>query len=151
MDFARFFHVTGVVIWVGGMFFAYLALRPAAASVLQPPQRLSLWQETFRRFFVWVWLSVAGILASGLWMIAHYGGLGAVGRHVHIMLALGVAMMLIFAHVYFSPYRRLSRGVREQDWKAAAQALGQIRKLVAINLTLGLVTVAAALIGRMLA
>jgi uncharacterized membrane protein len=148
MDLARFVHVIGVAIWVGGMFFAYTALRPAAAALLEPPLRLPLWQETFRRFFFWVWLSVAGILASGLWMIALYGGFRAVGRHVHIMLALGVAMMLIFAHVYFSPYRRLSRGVRAQDWKAAGQALGQIRKLVAVNLSLGLLTIAVALVGR---
>jgi uncharacterized membrane protein len=151
MDLARFIHVIGVAIWVGGMFFAYMALRPAAAALLGPPQRLPLWQETFRRFFFWVWLSVAGILASGFWMIALYGGFGAVGWHVHIMLALGVAMMLIFAHVYFAPYRRLSREVRGQDWKAAGQALGQIRKLVAVNLTLGLLTIAVALVGRWLA
>ena len=27
-------HVLGIVVWVGGMFFAYMALRPVAASVL---------------------------------------------------------------------------------------------------------------------
>jgi uncharacterized membrane protein len=148
MDLARLLHVIGVAIWVGGMFFAYMALRPAAAALLEPPQRLPLWQETFRRFFFWVWLCVAGILASGLWMISLYGGFAAVGRHVHVMLGLGVVMMLIFAHVYFSPYQRLSRAVRGQDWKAAGQALGQIRKLVAVNLTLGLLIIGVALVGR---
>ncbi len=51
-------HILASVIWVGGMFFAYMALRPAAAQVLEPPQRLSLWIESFKRFFVWVWLSI---------------------------------------------------------------------------------------------
>jgi uncharacterized membrane protein len=97
-----------------------------------------------------VWLSVAGILASGLLMIVLYGGFGAVGRQVHVMFALGIAMMLIFAHVYFAPYRRLGHRVREKDWKGAGQALAQIRRLVAINLALGFVTIAVALVGRLL-
>jgi uncharacterized membrane protein len=150
MDLARMLHVLGAVVWVGGMFFAYVALRPAAAALLEPAQRLPLWRETFRRFFFWVWLSVAGILASGLWMIARFGGFGAVGVHVHAMLAIGVVMMLIFGHVYFSPYRRLTRLVQEKDWKGAGQALGQIRKLVAINLTLGLLSIAVGTAGRLI-
>ena len=151
MDIARLVHVLGVVIWVGGMFFAYVALRPAATTLLEPPQRLVVWQATFRRFFVWVWLSIAGILLSGFYMIFLFGGLGAVAVHVHIMLLLGVAMMLIFGHVFFAPYRRLTRYAAQNDWKAAGQALGQIRKLVAVNLTLGFITIAVATVGRLLA
>jgi uncharacterized membrane protein len=150
MDIARFVHVLGALIWVGGMFFAYVALRPAAASLLEPPQRLPLWQETFRRFFLWVWASVAGLLASGLWMIALLGGFAALALHVHLMFGLGIVMMLIFGHVYFSPYRRLTRFVEQKDWKAAGAALGQIRKLVALNLVLGILTVAAGTAGRLL-
>jgi uncharacterized membrane protein len=151
MDFARFLHVLGAVVWVGGMFFAYVALRPAAAALLQPPERLKVWRETFRRFFFWVWISVAAILASGLWMIGLLGGFGTAGLHVHLMFALGLVMMGIFAHVYFAPYRRLVRYVEQDDWKAAGAALGQIRKLVAVNLALGIVTVAVGTAGRLLA
>lgn len=150
MDIARFIHVLGIVIWVGGMFFAYVALRPVAAAVLQPPERLRLWEATFRRFFTWVWVSVAGILASGVWMILLMGGFGRMPSHVHVMVAVGVIMMLIFAHVYFAPYGRLKRRVSAQDWAAAAGALGQIRKLVGINLILGLITVAVGTAGRLL-
>lgn len=55
-------HLFGVVIWVGGMFFAYMALRPAASALLDPPQRLLLWSATLQRFFGWVWVSVALVL-----------------------------------------------------------------------------------------
>jgi uncharacterized membrane protein len=65
------------------------------------------------------------------------------------MLAIGIVMMLIFGHVYVSPYRRLTRLVQEKNWKAAGEALGQIRKLVAINLTLGLLTITVATAGRL--
>jgi len=143
-------HVLAVVIWVGGMFFAYMALRPAAVQTLEPPQRLPLWAATFSRFFPWVWLSVAALLASGLYLIAVYGGFAVVGMYIHSMLAIGVLMMLIFGHVYFAGFKKLKRGVAAQDWKAAGAALGSIRLLIGINLSLGLITIFVAILGKTL-
>lgn len=37
MSIALALHVLAVTVWVGGMFFAYMILRPVAASQLQPP------------------------------------------------------------------------------------------------------------------
>ena len=45
-------HLLGAVLWVGGMGFALLVLRPAAHEVLQAPERLALAQAAFRRFFL---------------------------------------------------------------------------------------------------
>ena len=131
-------HLLATVIWVGGMFFAYMALRPAA-SFLEPSLRLPLWSQTFRRFFPWVWVSVITLLASGFWLIKQYGGMGEVGPHVHIMLLLGIIMMLIFLHVFFAPHKKLGRAVESQDWETGAKALNQIRLLISINLLLGLI------------
>ncbi len=149
MQIAYLLHVLGVVVWVGGMFFAYMALRPVAASVLEPPQRLTLWAGVFDKFFPWVWLSVALILATGLHLLMVFGGLAA-PHHALAMLVLGVVMMLIFGHVYFAPYRKLKRAVAGQDWKAGGAALGQIRQLIGINLVIGLVTIAVVFVGRAL-
>jgi uncharacterized membrane protein len=149
MEIARFLHLIGVVIWVGGMFFAYMTLRPAAAALLEPPQRLPLWQATLSRFFTWVWVAVALIIVSSAWMLVALGGMKSVGVYVHVMLAIGVVMMAIFAHVFFAPFRRLTRAVEAKDWPAGGAALGQIRKLVGLNLILGLVTVAVAILGRL--
>jgi len=150
MTLSLFLHVLSVVVWVGGMFFAYMALRPVAASVLEPPQRLTLWGGVFDGFFPWVWTSVALILLSGLHMLMAFGG-AAAPLYAWAMLVLGVLMMLIFAHVFFSPYKKLKRAVGEQDWKAGGSALGQIRKLIGINLSLGLLTIAVVFVGRALA
>lgn len=150
MKFWLFLHLISVVIWVGGMFFAYMALRPAAVEVLQPPLRLPLWAATFKRFFPWVWLSVGLILLSGLLMIRLMGGMAAVSLYVHIMFAVGLLMMAIFAHVFFAPFKRLRQGVAAQDWPAAGAALGQIRMLVGVNLGLGLVNIAIASLGHLL-
>jgi uncharacterized membrane protein len=149
MEIARFLHVIGVVVWVGGMFFAYMTLRPATAVLLEPPQRLPLWQATLSRFFTWVWIAVGLIVVSSAWMLVALGGMRSVGVYVHIMLAIGVVMMLIFAHVFFAPYRRLTRAVQAKDWPAGGAALAQIRKLVGLNLILGLLTVAVAILGRL--
>ena len=147
MQFSYLLHVLGVVVWVGGMFFAYMALRPVAASVLEPPQRLTLWAGVFGKFFPWVWVSVALIFLTGLHMLMTLGGVSA-PLYVLAMLVLGVAMMLIFAHVFFSPYKKLKRAVAAQDWKAGGAALGQIRMLIGINLSLGLLTIAVVFLGR---
>ncbi len=147
-ELARWLHVMGVVIWVGGMFFAYMALRPAAAQLLTPAQRLPLWHRTLARFFQWVWLAVGLILASGLHMTRVMGGHDA-PLHAKVMLILGVIMMIVFAHVFFAPFGRLGRAVAAEDWPAGGVALGQIRRLVGINLVIGLVTVTIATLGRL--
>jgi uncharacterized membrane protein len=139
-----------VVVWVGGMFFAYMALRPVAASVLEPPQRLTLWAGVFGKFFPWVWVSVALILVTGLHMLMLLSS-AAVPHYVWTMLLLGVAMMLIYAHVFFSPYKKLKNAVGEQNWKAGGAALASIRRLIGINLSLGLLTIAVVFLGRALA
>ncbi|MBW8371603.1 MAG: CopD family protein [Thiobacillus sp.] len=149
MTLSLFLHVLSVVVWVGGMFFAYMALRPVAASVLEPPQRLTLWAGVFGKFFPWVWASVVLILLTGLHMLVVFGGLAA-PHYAMTMLVLGVVMMAIFAHVFFAPYGRLKRAVASQDWKAGGAALAQIRRLIGINLSLGLLTIAVVFLGRAL-
>ena len=141
-----FVHVVSVVVWVGGMFLAYVAVRPAALEVLEPPQRLRLWDGIFQRFFPWVWAAVLLIAASGFTMM---GEMGRVPVYVMAMAGIGIIMFMIFLHVYFAPFRRLKRTVAAQDWKTAGEALSQIRVLIGINLALGLVNVALAILGRL--
>lgn len=149
MEIARWLHMLAVVVWVGGMFFAYVVLRPAAVHVLEPPHRLRLWTETLGRFFRWVWGAVAVILATGFHMIIALGGVGA-PLHARTMLILGVMMTMIFAHVAFAPYAQLRRAVAASDWPAGGAALGRVRRLVGVNLVLGGVTVSVAILGRLL-
>ena len=151
MSIAITLHVLSAAIWVGGMFFAYMALRPVAASLLEPPLRLPLWSQVFARFFPWVWAAIILLLVTGFWIIfAVFDGMGAVKPYVHIMLALGIVMMLIFMHVFFAPYRRLKQAVASSDWPAGGKALAQIRRLVGINMLLGLSVIAIAAGGRYL-
>lgn len=145
MTVALFLHVLATVIWVGGMFLAYVAVRPAVVEVLEPPQRLKVWTGIFRRFFPWVWAAVALLLATGFHMM---GQMGAVPAYVMAMAAIGVAMSAIFMHIFFAPFTRLKRAVAAEDWKAGGAALNQIRIMVGTNLVLGLVNIAIAILGR---
>jgi uncharacterized membrane protein len=141
-------HTIAAVVWVGGMFFALAALRPATAP-LDPAPRLELWQRVLGRFFAWVIAAIVLLLISGYGMVFEvFGGFAGAGLHVHIMQGIGIVMMLLFFHVYFAPWRRFRAAVARRDNPAAARQLNQIRVLVTINLLLGLLTVAIGSSGR---
>ncbi len=148
---ALILHILSVVIWLGGMIFAHQMLRPAAASLLEPPQRLTLWVGVFSRFFPWVGAAVILLLVTGIWMIFDvYGGFAGAPIYVHTMFGLGLVMMAIFFHVYFVPFKRLKSDVADDAWPDGAAQINQIRRLVGINILLGLATVIAAAGGRIL-
>lgn len=141
-------HALAAVIWVGGLFFAYVALRPATAA-LAPSARLGLWVAVFHRFFPWVWAAVAVLVITGqLQIAATFGTFRHAPLYVVTMSALGGLMVLLFAYAYFLPWRELKRAVGEQRWDDGIASLGRIRRVVLINLLLGLATVVSATGGR---
>jgi uncharacterized membrane protein len=150
-SFSILLHALSAVIWVGGMFFAYMALRPVAASQLEPPQRLALWVGVFSRFFPFVWLAVIFLPLTGYLMTFNiWGGFADAPKYIHIMHGLGILMILIYLHVFFAPFKRLKNAVAIQDWPAGGKSLNQIRKLIAINLGIGLIVIIVASGGRYL-
>ena len=142
-------HVLAAVIWVGGMFFAYNFLRPVAGATLEPPARLTLWAGVFSKFFPYVWLAVVVLPLSGYLMIFNiWGSLQQAPLFVHFMYGLGIAMILIYMFVFFSPFKRLRGAVAESRWPDGGKALAQIRFLVAINTILGVLVIIVASGGR---
>ncbi len=140
-------HLLGAIVWVGGMFFAYFCLRPAAAEVLDPPKRLPLWVATFARFLRYTSVAVLVMLITGLILLMQVGfGRAPVGWH--IMLTLGLVMTAVFAYVYLALFPKLRGSCAASAWPAAAHTLNTIRGLVAFNLVLGVCTVVAAISAR---
>jgi uncharacterized membrane protein len=136
----RAVHVLCAVVWVGGMFFAYVVLRPSL-SVLEPPQRMALHGQVFRRFFLIIWHVMPLIILTGLAMIfAVFGGMAGVRWNVHLMLLLGLVMAGVFLAIFFGPYRTFRA-------TPGPVALDSIRKLIGINLVIGLIVVAVAVLG----
>ena len=133
-------HIVCAVVWVGGMFFAYIVLRPSL-TVLEPPQRIALHTQIFRRFFLVIWHAMPVILLTGFAMIfAVFGGMAGVRWNVNVMMLLGLIMSAIFLAIFFGPYRtfRITPGPGPLD---------AIRKLIGVNLVLGLLTSVIAVLG----
>jgi uncharacterized membrane protein len=138
----KFFHLVAAMVWLGGMSFMLLALRPSLPTLEAPPQRLRLLAAVLSRFFAAVWAAIGVLLLSGAYMYGHADAQAA-PLGWHLMSGLGVLMFLVFGHLYFSPYRRLQRAVAAADWPAAAGRAVLIARLVGLNFVLGWLAVAA--------
>ncbi|MCW3475182.1 CopD family protein [Limobrevibacterium gyesilva] len=137
-------HLLGAVVWVGGMGFALLVLRPSLA-VLEPPQRLALHGQVFRRFFRIIWHAMPVMLLTGYAMLfLLYGGFGGVNWAVNVMHLTGLIMAGLFLAIFFGPWRGLRAALDAGDRAAAAPLVDRIRQLIQVNLVLGLLTVVVA-------
>lgn len=146
-DWVKFLHLGAGIVWLGGMALVILALRPVAIQLLQAPERLRLMSDVLSRFFFMVWISIALILATGFWMLS-IADMKLAPTGWHAMSALGLLMCLIFAHIWFAPFRRLKAAVATSEWPAAGKALGQIHPLVLTNFALGWLAVLAVIVWR---
>lgn len=142
-------HVLAAMLWVGGMFFAYVVLRPSVGGIEPAAERPRLWRRVFARFFPWVWAAVVLLPATGYALIVvQFGGMAGAAPYIHVMQGIGWLMFLLFGHLYFAPWRRFRSAVDQGDLQAAAPALAGIRRVVALNLALGLLVVAIGATGR---
>lgn len=145
-------HVLGAVIWVGGMAFALMVLRPAVHEVLEPPQRLALMAAVFRRFFLFIWHAMPIVILSGWALFFNWhGGFSTAAWNLHAMHLIGLIMGLVFLGVFFGPWRAMRLALAAENRPAAARAVESIRKLIVMNLILGLGVIAISLIGRIAA
>jgi uncharacterized membrane protein len=133
-------HLLCAVLWVGGMFFAYVVLRPSLAAI-EAPQRMLLHTQVFRKFFLVVWHAMPLILITGFAMLGFLGGMANAPWQIHIMLGLGLLMAAVFLAIFFGPYRQFRRTTGRNRM---ASSLDNIRKLIGVNLILGLLTVIVA-------
>lgn len=140
-------HALAAVLWVGGVFYAYVVLRPSV-GFLEAPDRLSLWDRVFTRFLRWVWLFVALILLTGyIGLFTQFGGFAHSPPFLHVMQLTGWLMIVLFAWLYFGPFRQLHRHVAARNWPAAGATIPTIRRLVAAILWLGLLAVVIGVAG----
>ncbi|MFC7477344.1 CopD family protein [Dankookia sp. GCM10030260] len=141
-------HVLGAVIWVGGMAFALLALRPALAT-LEPGPRLAVHDGALGRFFRIIWHVMPILLLTGYaLLLGWYGGFVGAGWHIHAMHLAAIIMAAVFVGIVTGPWKDFRAALARGDQPAAAAALGRVRQLVSVNLVLGLLTTGVAAWGR---
>ena len=136
-------HLLAAIVWVGGLFYALVVLRPALA-VLEPAPRLQLHMNTLKRFFLIVWHAMPIMLVSGGAMVLHlWHGMAGLPWPINAMQGMAVAMAAIFGFVFFGPWQRLRRAIRP-----GAEVGARIRLLLGVNLALGLATAVVAVFGQ---
>jgi uncharacterized membrane protein len=81
-------------------------------------------------------------------MFLAFGGFAGAPLYIHVMQGIGIVMMLIFLHLFFGPWRRFGAAVTAKHFPEAGTRLGEIRRIVATNLVLGLVTIVVGASGR---
>jgi uncharacterized membrane protein len=133
-------HLLCAVLWVGGMFFAYVVLRPSLAAI-EAPQRMLLHTQVFRKFFLVIWHAMPLILVSGFTMIGLNWNMATAPWQIQAMMGLGLLMAAVFLAIVFGPYRQFRRTT---DRNRMASSLNTIRKLIGVNLILGVATVIVA-------
>lgn len=143
-DIAKLLHLISAIVWMGGMTFMLFALRPAVTALMEPQPRAHLMGEVWRRFFAIVAVAAVVLFATGTHLYTSAfkaakaaGGAGSVPLGWNLMLVLGMAMILLFGHIYFAGFRKFKRAVTAAEWPIAAKAAGQIHRLVVVNFVLG--------------
>ena len=138
-------HLLCAVIWVGGMFFAWMVLRPAAVKTLQVAERLRLWADVLARFFRWIWLVVIVLPISGFGMLhLRQQGLDNAPQYVQVMIGLYLVMLSLFLRIQLLLLPGLKQAVASEDWPQGGAVLVKIRRLVGINLLIGMLLVSLA-------
>lgn len=150
IDLVKLLHLVVAIVWMGGMAFMILALRPAAIGLLQPPERLMLMGAVWKRFFPIVIVSIVALFGTGtnLYTTAFRAikaatGQGSVPLGWNIMLVLGLLMIALFGHIYFVGYARFKRAMAVQDWPVAGKAAAQIHLFMLANFVFGWLAIAA--------
>jgi uncharacterized membrane protein len=143
-------HLLAATVWVGGMATIHFTVRPAAAQALQPPERLRFMQALLGHFLAWVAIAIGVLLASGIALVWEAGGFARMHASVHLMTGIGVVMVLVFAHIRLRLFVQLQRALKAGEAPAAAACLARIRHAVMLNLVLGTLVFAVALVGRVL-
>lgn len=134
-----FIHFIGIIVWIGGMFFALHCLRPSLAQ-LPAPNRAPLMTAALGRFFNYVSVAIVLIWVSGLMMVASVGLKGApLGWHVMIGAALIMTILFVLIRIWLFP--QVLRAIAQEQLPVAAEGLNKIRWLVVVNLVLGLIAV----------
>jgi uncharacterized membrane protein len=130
-------HLLFAVLWVGGLFFAFVILRPSLTAI-DPPQRMLLQTRVHKRFFLLIWHAMPLVLISGFVMLWLLGGMALVPWPIHAMLGLGLLMAAVFLAIVFGPYRKFRRTT---DRVRMTSSMTTMRTLIGVNLLLGLITV----------
>lgn len=140
-------HLLAIIIWIGGMFFSFHFLAPAAKK-LDPQNRATLMGDTLGRFFRVVSWALGIALVSGIWMVGRVAkGAIVAGTNFSLplswaaMMGLGFVMAGFFVLIRYALYSKLVKQVADADWEGTDKSLVTLRNWLGANLSIGLLIV----------
>jgi len=119
-----FLHIFFAMVWIGGMVFNLLFLHPALRDLSQEEVRKKVARKVLKRFFLAVWLSIAVLFLTGMYMWHSFRPDFSANTLFHIKLFIFGIMVLNFTYIYF--------------WLLRKELFRHIPNFVWINLVLGI-------------
>lgn len=119
-----FLHIFFAMVWIGGMAYSLLFLKPSLKEILQEEQKQRFLNSVFSRFFLGVWLSIIVLFITGMGLWHGYRKDFSENLLFHLKLFLFALMTMVFIYIYFFLFRR--------------GKISQVPNLVAVNLFLGI-------------
>lgn len=144
-------HLLATVIWIGGMAFNLLVLRPSL-TVIEPSQRIKLVCAVVKRFIYFAWGSIATLVITGIFMtprISFSGALlsttyGFVLAIKHALVLIMVIIVAVISFVLLPRLKTLSLSIAEASTPSRTSPHGlplelvKIVQFIKLNLALGI-------------
>ncbi|GGK75101.1 hypothetical protein [Amphritea balenae] len=145
---ARAVHISGVVLWIGGVAFVTLVLLPAIREMTEPEKRLELFEQLEGRFAIQARIVTLITGLSGLYMLDY---LDAWDRYQHLQfwwMHLMTFIWAVFTLVLFvlEPLF-LHRWFHHQATINSEKTFRKIQRMHRILLTLSMIAVFGAVMG----
>lgn len=162
LTFAYWLHMLATVVWIGGLAALALFVLPAARRALEPRAYAAFLSALQRRFDPLAWFSLALLAATGMFQMSanpNYSGFLAIeNRWAAAILVKHVVffgMTALSAYLTWGLLPRLRRlallraGAGTESVERQAAALeAQERRLMQLNLALGVIVLALTAIAR---
>lgn len=143
-------HQLGIVILIGGMFFLLLVLRPASRDMGTGEERLLVYSHFFKHLFRWLWFALLLLWVSGVGKI-FLSGYHHLPLQVRVMAGAGALMTLFTLLAHFAFYYQMDEAMAAEHLPRAAKRGSRVRKIMAVNLLIGLVVVVLGVFGPLTA
>ncbi len=121
-----FVHILFAIFWIGGMIYTLLFLHPVAKK-LKDDARETIARKVQGRFFVGVWVAIAGLFITGLYLWHAYRPDLSGNGLFHAKLLAFFIMFLNFSYIHLFLHRK--------------EKFKDIPTFVGINLVLGILVV----------
>ncbi len=120
----EFLHIFFAIVWIGGMVYSLLFLKPSLKELPNEDQRHKLLRSVFSKFFPAVWLSILVLFITGMGLWHGYRRDFSENPLFHTKLFLFALMILVFTYIYFFLFRK--------------NKLSHIPNLILVNLLFGI-------------